>query len=151
MEMPVEISAAAAGDYEWCARLMASSEPWITLGRDLVACGAALGRPGTDLFVATVKQARVGFLLLAPYGLAGSPYIASIGVAEEARGQGVGATLLGFAEEHYAGRRHLFLLVSSFNPRAEQFYRRHGYEFIGELKDYVVKGKSELLYHKWIA
>lgn len=150
MHMPVQITAAAPDDYEWCARLMASSEPWITLERDLPGCHAALVRPGTDLFVAWANQARVGFLLVASYGLAASPYIASVAVAEEAREQGVGSQLLDFAEQHFAGRRHLFLLVSSFNPRAEQFYRRHGYEFIGELKDYVVKGKSELLYHKWL-
>lgn len=148
MEIPIHITPAAPDDHEWCARLMASSEPWITLGRDLVGCRAALARPGTELFVARDKNLPVGFILLAPYGLAGSPYIASIAVAAEAHGQGVGSQLLRFAEQHFAGSKHLFLLVSSFNPRAERLYRRHGYEFIGELKDYVVPGKSELIFHK---
>jgi len=152
------IAAAAPDDYEWCARVMAGSDPWITLGRDLAECRAALARPGTELFVArapavgdiaSADQPRPsGFILVAPYGVAGSPYVASIAVAAEARGQGVGSELLRFAERHFAGREHLFLLVSSFNLRAQQLYRRHGYEFVGELKDYVVTGQSELILHK---
>jgi ribosomal protein S18 acetylase RimI-like enzyme len=144
----IRIAAAEPGDDEWCARVMVASEPWITLERDLEGCRAALARPGTELFIARHQDAPAGFILVAPYGLAGSPYIASIAVAAEARGQGVGSRLLRFAEEHFAGRQHLFLLVSSFNYRAEELYRRHGYELVGELKDYVVKGQSELILHK---
>ena len=148
MGTPIQIAAAQLEDFEWCARVMASSEPWITLRRDLEGCRAALVRPGTELFVARAQELPVGFILVAPYGLAGSPYVASIAVAAEGRGQGVGSRLLRFAEEHFAGREHIFLLVSSFNDRAQHFYRQHGYEFIGELKDYVVPGKSELILYK---
>jgi ribosomal protein S18 acetylase RimI-like enzyme len=158
MGTPIHIAAATPDDYEWCAHVMAASEPWITLGRDLTACRAALARPGTELFVARDlaapditegdQERSSGFILVAPYGLAGSPYIASIAVADDARGQGMGSELLRFAEQHFAGRKHLFLLVSSFNVRAEQFYRRHGYEPVGELKDYIVQGQSELILHK---
>jgi ribosomal protein S18 acetylase RimI-like enzyme len=55
---------------------------------------------------------------------------------------------MAFAAQRYRDRGHLFLLVSSFNGRAQQFYRRHGYEFIGELKDFLVPGHSELIFHK---
>jgi ribosomal-protein-alanine N-acetyltransferase len=140
--------AAAPDDYEWSARMMASTEPWITLGRNLAECRQALLGSGSEVFVARDKERPAGFILLVPYGLAGSPYIASIAVAPEARGQGFGARLLRFAEEHFAGRGNLFLLVSSFNRRAQNLYRRHGYEFVGELKDYVVVGHSELILHK---
>ncbi len=148
MGPPIHIATAKPEDYEWCARVMASSEPWITLRRDLAGCRAALARPGNELFVARAQDLPAGFVLVAPYGLAGSPYIASIAVAPEGRGQGVGSQLLRFAEEHFADREHLFLLVSSFNDRAQHFYRQHGYEFIGELADYVVPGQSELILHK---
>lgn len=98
--------------------------------------------------MARERNTAVGFILLAPYGMAAEPYIASIAVAAEARGRGVGSQLLRFAEQHYAGRKHIFLLVSSFNDRAQELYRRHGYEFVGELKDYVVAGHSEFIFHK---
>jgi ribosomal protein S18 acetylase RimI-like enzyme len=147
---PIQITIAQPADHEWCARLMASSEPWITLQRDLDGCRQVLSRPGTELFVARAESSGdpVGFVLVAPYGLAGSPYIASIAVAPAAQDQGVGSQLIKFTEQHYRDRAHLFLLVSSFNPRAQQFYRRHGFEFVGELKDYIVPHHSELIFHK---
>ena len=146
--MLVEIGCAAPEEYEWCARVMSESEPWITLDRDLEGCRTAVTRPGTELFVARDRSQPVGFILVAPFGMAGSPYIASIAVAAHARGQGMGSELLRFAEERFAASGHIFLLVSSFNHSAERLYRRHGYEFVGELKGYVVTGHSELILHK---
>jgi ribosomal protein S18 acetylase RimI-like enzyme len=90
----------------------------------------------------------VGFILVAPYGLAGSPYIASIAVGAEMRGKGVGSELLHFVERHFLGRTHIFLLVSSFNHKAQHLYIRHGYECVGELKDDCVASHSELIFHK---
>jgi ribosomal protein S18 acetylase RimI-like enzyme len=150
---PLHIAPGLRDDPEWCARLMASNEPWITLKRNLEGCRATLSRAGTELFVARDSGASdpVGFILLAPYGFAGSPYVASIAVAPDGRSHGVGARLLTFAEQRYRDRGHLFLLVSSFNQRAQQFYRCLGFEFIGELKDYLVSGHSELIFHKRLA
>ena len=148
MEPSIHIAIAACGDYEWCATLMSSTEPWITLRRDLEGCRKALARPGTELFIARGQERAIGFILIAPFGLAGSPYIASIAVAVEMRGQGIGSQLLHFAEERFAATGHLFLLVSSFNHRAQRLYRQHGYQEVGELKDYVVAGYSELILHK---
>jgi len=148
----MRISQAVADEYEWCARLMSSNEPWITLQRDLQGCRDVLRRPGTELFVAHDSEDHpIGFILLAPHGLAASPYIASIAVAPECQGQGIGAQLLQFTEMRYRDRSHFFLLVSSFNPRAQQFYRRHGYECVGELKDYIVAGHSEFIFHKKVS
>jgi ribosomal protein S18 acetylase RimI-like enzyme len=132
---------------------MASSDPWITLRRDEAACGAALRRPCTELFMARGQASGLaaGFILLAPYGLAGAPYIAILAVAAEARGYGVGSQLLQFAEQRFHGRGHLFLLTSSFNQQAQEFYRRHGFEQVGELKDYSMAGHSELILHKALA
>lgn len=153
MKSGVEIRTGRMEEREWCARLMACSEPWITLGQDLELCRQKVARPGTELFVAEgeAEQDLAGFILLVPYGFAGSPYINSIAVASEARGRGVGAELLRFAEKHFAGRGQIFLLVSSFNDRAQKFYRREGYERVGELKDYILNGHSELIFKKRLA
>jgi ribosomal protein S18 acetylase RimI-like enzyme len=150
---PIQITLAEPTEHDWCARLMASSEPWITLQRDFEACRKVLSRPGTDLFAARDESRGdlVGFVLVAPYGLAGSPYISSIAVAPVDQGKGIGSQLIKFAEQRYRERTHLFLLVSSFNLRAQQFYRRHGFESVGELKDYIVPHHSELIFHKRIA
>jgi ribosomal protein S18 acetylase RimI-like enzyme len=151
-EESMQIRAGREEDQDWCARLMVGSEPWITLGQDLELCRRKVARQGTELFVADDSRGHelAGFILLVPYGFAGSPYINSIAVASEARGRGVGAALLRFAEKHFAGRGQIFLLVSSFNSRGQKFYRREGYEHVGELKDYILAGHSELIFRKRI-
>ncbi len=146
--MPLEITPAAPADYDWCARLMTSSDPWLTLGRTLPDCLAVLHRPGAELYLARQENSPAGFVLLAPYGFAGSPYLAAIAVAPAARGQNIGSELLAFAERLYTPRGHLFLLVSSFNHRAQALYRRRGYQSAGEIKDYLAPGTSELILHK---
>lgn len=87
-------------------------------------------------------------MLCHPYGAMSSPYISTIAVAPATRGQGVGRRLLQFVEEHYRGRRHLFLCVSSFNPRARQLYEQVGYGVVADLEGYIVAGASEILMHK---
>jgi ribosomal protein S18 acetylase RimI-like enzyme len=141
----ITVEPAEESDHEWCAQLMQGSEPWITLRRDLEGSRMALRRPGSELFVAREGGQLVGFILIHPYGFAGSPYIASIAVAECARGKGIGSQLVAFAEKHEAGRRFVFLCVSSFNHRAQELYNRLGYERVGEIPNYVVEGHSELL------
>jgi ribosomal-protein-alanine N-acetyltransferase len=151
MEPGIEIGPASEPEREWAAQLMASSEPWITLGRRFEACRAACRRPETLLFVARDAGTPCGFILVHPRGLAGSPYIASVAVAETRRGSGLGTRLLDFAEERFRPEaRHIFLCVSSFNTSARRLYERHGYEAVGELTDYVIDGASEIVMHKWL-
>jgi [ribosomal protein S18]-alanine N-acetyltransferase len=151
MEPDVEIGEARDDEREWAARLMAGSDPWITLGRGLDACRAACTRPGYELFVARKGGLPLGFALVHPRGVAGSPYLASIAVAAGARGGGVGRRLLAFVEDRFRpGARHFFLCVSSFNERARRLYERQGYEAVGVFEDYVIDGASEVLMHKWL-
>jgi ribosomal protein S18 acetylase RimI-like enzyme len=148
----ITISQATDAEREWCAELMAGSDPWIRLGRGIEPCRAICRHPEYLLLVAHAGQEPCGFVLLHPRGVAGSPYIASIAVAERSRGRGVGALLLAHAEAHFAASaRHIFLCVSSFNERARRLYERHGYAAVGELKDYIVEGASETLMHKRLA
>ncbi len=142
------IEIANAEDREWCARLMSSSEPWVTLGQDFAACLASCNRPELVVLIARRVEMPCGLVISHPTGVAGSPYIKSIATSAEARGQGVGAALLDAAEEWYPKARHIFLCVSSFNERARKFYERHGYAKVGEFPDYVMHGVSEILMHK---
>jgi ribosomal-protein-alanine N-acetyltransferase len=148
MPASITIEPAQDPDLEYCVQLMASTEPWITLGRTEEASRTILRRAGSEVYIAREGGRRVGFILLHPYGLAGSPYISSVAVEEDARGRGIGSQLLAFAESHFAGRRHLFLCVSSFNLRAQDLYRRLGYDCLAEFPNYVVEGHSELLFYK---
>jgi len=144
----VAIDLASNSDREWSAKLMAASEPWLTLGRDFATCLAGCRGPEFVVLMARRAGARCGFLLLHPTGVAGSPYIASIATSAAVRGQGVGSALLDAAERWLPEAHHMFLCVSSFNTRARQLYERRGYTKVGEFPDYVIPGASEILMHK---
>lgn len=141
------ITLATPDEFEWCAALMASTDPWIALGRNLEACREAMRLPGYTVWMARGEDGELlGFLRLHERGVAGSPYIASIAVAEHARSQGVGKRLIKHVEDAFRGRaRYIFLCVSSFNVRAQDLYLGLGYSRAAELKDYVIDGASELL------
>jgi len=141
----ITIGEATADERLWAGRLMASSEPWITLGRGEEACRAACVDRDYVVLVAREDGAPLGFARLHPRGVAGSPYLASIAVAAAVRSRGVGATLLDAAETRFPGARWMFLCVSSFNARARVLYERRGYRTVGELPDYVVDDLVEIL------
>jgi [ribosomal protein S18]-alanine N-acetyltransferase len=147
--LSVDVGAATDEDRRWAAALMANSEPWITLGRGFDRCLQACHDPEYIMFMARRDAARCGVLLLQRRGVAGSPYVVSLAVAPQARGQGVGGRLLASAEEYVRPvAAHLFLCVSSFNSRARHFYETHGYVVEAHLTEYVIPGASELLMHK---
>ena len=135
---------------EACARLMAGSEPWITLGRDEAASLALLEHPDREVYVALEAGSLVGVLVLSLRG-ALTGYLQSVCVAPAARGRGVGTALVRFAEARiFRESPSVLLCVSSFNPGARRLYERLGYRFVGELPDYIVRGHSELLYRKTV-
>jgi ribosomal-protein-alanine N-acetyltransferase len=138
----------SADDQEWCARLMAGSEPWITLRRDAAACRAALANPVKERYVVRDGDERAGLLILDMTGPFPG-YIQSICIATEARNRGLGAQVLEWAERRiFRVSPNVFMCVSSFNPDALRLYRRMGYEIVGTLKGFVVDEHDELLLQK---
>jgi len=145
----VTVRGARGDDYAWAAALISSSDPWVTLRRDFDSCLRACTAPSDVLEIADMGGERCGLVLVRPAGVAGAPYIVSIAVAATHRSQGVGAALLAHVEQVYRSRsRHLFLCVSSFNPRARHFYERYGFKVIGTLQDFIIEGADEILMHK---
>ncbi len=148
---PVEIRPLASDEEaQACARLMAGSEPWITLGRDYESSLGILRDSSKERYVAREGKDLVGFLIL-NMGGAFAGYIQTVCVAEKNRGQGIGAWLVAFAEERiFRESPNVFLCVSSFNSGARRLYDRLGYRVVGELPDYLVVGHSETLMRKTI-
>lgn len=139
------------GEAEKCARLMANSEPWITLRRTYEGSQKMLSDPSREVYLAVVKDEIVGFTVLIMSG-AVVGYVQTVAVMPEWRDKGIGTKLLKFAEEKiFSKAPNVFMCVSSFNNKAQKLYRRLGYEVIGELKDYIVPGHSEILLRKTIA
>lgn len=135
-------------DREWAARLMASSEPWLTLGRGYDDALRLLRNRAKQCHLVRHRGVRAGFVVLDLNGPLGG-YLQTIGVAPELRGRGVGTAALRWAEGRvFKSHRNLLLCVSSFNRRAAALYRRLGYEKVGRLRDYVVAGHDEILLRK---
>jgi [ribosomal protein S18]-alanine N-acetyltransferase len=137
-------------DAEWAARMMADSEPWKTLGIGHDQCLRILSNETRERFLAALDERLAGFLVLNMQG-AFIGYVQLVGVAPEARGRGVGRALIKFAETRIFGvTPNVFICVSDFNREARSFYERLGYMKIGELKDFLVAGRSEFLLRKTI-
>jgi len=143
----IRIAVAGESEVEWCAHLMAGTDPWLAYKFSVETCAGILRWPGSTLFVARIDE-PVGFTLLHPRGFLGCPYIAVIAVLPGLRSRGIGAQLLDFAEAHFSGGRHVYLCVSSFNVRALRFYELHGYARAGELRNFIADGFSELVMQK---
>jgi [ribosomal protein S18]-alanine N-acetyltransferase len=134
-----------------CARIMATSEPWITLGRDFDASLDLVRDPAREVYVAATEAGEiVGFVILVLRG-AFVGYMQTIAIREDWRGRGLGSRLIAFAEARiFRESPNVFICVSDFNTRARVLYERLGYVTIGELRDYIAPGHSEWLLRKSI-
>ena len=131
-----------------CARMMAESEPWITLGRTLEASLGNLRDPGKEVSVIEEAGQIRGFVVVDLRGPF-SGYVQSICVHPDARGRGYGTRLIAWAEQRiFRETPNVFLCVSDFNPDARRLYERLGYTVVGQLPDYIVRGHSEILFRK---
>lgn len=133
-----------------CALLMSESEPWLTLQRDLKSCKDAMRGDHKEVYVGTDNSELVGFAVLQVTGTF-KGYIQSILIRPGHRDKGWGSTLLKFCEERiFQLSPNVFMCVSEFNTEAARLYHKLGYVKVGDLKDFIVKGQSELLLRKSI-
>ena len=131
-----------------CAQLMATSEPWLTLGRGFEASLRIVQDSTREVYLARDGEEIVGFVILCMTG-AFVGYIQTICIHQDRRGQGLGSSLVAFAEERILRESpNVFMCVSSFNDGARRLYQRLGYQVVGELTDYIVRGHSEILLRK---
>jgi len=135
-------------DARACAAMMCATDPWITIGRGFDECLATVADPTREVWLAREDGTVRGFVIINMRG-AFIGYIQTVCVDAGARGSGLGSRLVAFAEERiFRETPNVFLCVSSFNPRARALYERLGYDAIGELKDYIIEGASEILMRK---
>ena len=131
-----------------CATIMATTDPWITLGRTFDRCLATMRDEALERYVATSNNEIVGLLLISMRG-AFTGYIKSVAVRDDWRSKGVGRALLTFGEDRiFRESPNVFICVSSFNPRARSLYERLGYESVGVLRDFIMRGYDEILLRK---
>ncbi|MGH9199041.1 MAG: GNAT family N-acetyltransferase [Acidimicrobiia bacterium] len=131
-----------------CARLMAGSDPWITLKRTVESSLATLTDPAKEVYVVRDSGGVAAFVILDLRGpFAG--YLQTICVRPDCRGRGLGTLLIEWAENRiFQQSPNVFMCVSSFNAGARRLYERLGYEVVGVLRSYVVPEHDEVLLRK---
>lgn len=135
-------------EIEACARLMAGTEPWVTLGRDYAASRSILSNPAKEVYWVGHQGQWAGFLILDLHGPFRG-YLQTICLRPEARGTGLGSAVIDWAESRiFRESPNVFLCVSDFNRDARRLYLRLGYEVVGELRDFIVPGHAEVLLRK---
>jgi ribosomal protein S18 acetylase RimI-like enzyme len=131
-----------------CAKMMAESEPWLTLRRSLEASIRTLQDPDKEVYVLEDDDEILGFVVLDLRGPFPG-YLQTVCVRSGERGQGHGARLIAYAEDRiFRDSPNVFMCVSTFNPDARRLYERLGYTVVGELPDYIVQGHGEILLRK---
>lgn len=145
----LDISPASEEERNWAADLLSVSEPWTILGVTHEQWQKNCRDPEYKVYVGHLDHKPVGVVILDLRGMASSPYIKSITISPEFRNRNLGAELLLYAENiARAYNKNIFLCVSSFNTRARIFYENLGYQVVGELKDFIILGESEIIMHK---
>jgi len=135
-----EIAAAVA--------ILAGSDPWMTLGMKAGEIKKRFYDPMLESFVVLHGREVIGTATIQMKG-ACTGYIKSLAVKEGWRNQRTGSRLMDFLEEKiFSVLPNVFLCVSSFNGEAKRFYMKRGYEEIGVLKDFTVKGYDEIFMRK---
>jgi ribosomal protein S18 acetylase RimI-like enzyme len=137
-----------AAEARACTARLMEFGPWRTVGIPAEKLFKDLTNPQREVFVAELGQKIAGVLIL---HLGGSfdGYVQLIAVFPEFQNHGLGEKIMRFAEEAIFQRsKNVFLCVSSFNPRAQKFYERLGYQKTGELENFLVAGHNEILMRK---
>ncbi|HYG16295.1 MAG TPA: GNAT family N-acetyltransferase [Bacteroidia bacterium] len=132
------------------ATMMLSTEPWITIRRTQEETVKLLANPISINYAVVVDGETVGYTRITLQG-AFVGYINTLVIGQQWQGRGYGSQVIKELENIiFAQFPNVFIMASSFNPRAVKLYQSLGYEVIGELKDYAVKGHSEILLRKTI-
>jgi ribosomal protein S18 acetylase RimI-like enzyme len=154
----ITLAPASPADCADVARAVDGLDLLTRYGMDAARLGANLTAAllrGEQVVVARASEdgALVGFAWFLERGtFASGAYLRLIAVAPAAQSRSVGAALLAHVERAcQAHTSTLFLLVSDFNTRAQQFYARHGYAQSGRLPDFVIPGVAELIFWKRLA
>jgi len=144
------VRAMTAEDRANVIELLASSDPWKRLGYQANDWDSYF-RPlplGRDSYVVEQSGRVAGIAIVRQKFLHGD-YVELLGVADWARGRGLGRLLLAYVEAAVFERvKNLFVCVSDFNDQARRFYRKQGYREIGSIPEFLIPGSAEILLRK---
>ncbi len=144
------IRAMDSDDREAVVQLLGESDPWQKLGYtqddwNRIFCPIPQGR---DCYVIALDGHVAGIAIVKQKFLVGD-YLELLGVAGWARHKGIGGQLLTHIEQLVFERtKNLFACVSDFNEPARAFYKKHGFQEIGPMPNFLIPGSAEMLLRK---
>ena len=111
---------------------------WEIIGGGINAFNQQQGGEDNAKSVCFVLQSRDGAII---GGVIGSTYwdwlhVNLMWIKEEFRGHGYGHRLLTHAEDEARQRGAKYAYLDTFSFQAPEFYKKHGYEVFGELKNF---------------
>jgi ribosomal protein S18 acetylase RimI-like enzyme len=140
----------AADDRLAVIAILLKSDPWKRLEYDQTDWDRYFAPlpVGRDTYVAELHGKIAGIAVLRQNFLLGD-YLELFGITQTARGKGVGEWLLAQIEALvFARAKNLCACVSDFNESARRFYRKHGYQEVGQLPNLLIQGSAEILIRK---
>lgn len=138
----------AQNHIEQCAKMMAETDPWITLEIPYDQCLKAFDGPCKEFYILETDAQVAGFVILQTCG-SFKGYIQTLCIAQQHRDKGLGTKILQFCEERILKiSPNIFICVSSFNTGAFKLYENYGFKLVGELENFVKEGYTELLLRK---
>lgn len=132
------------------AEMLAGSDPWKSLKFSATSLAGYLIRDDASLrrYVISVDDDLVGVICVRYPWLRG-PYIELLGLSPDHRGKGIGRQVLAWAEtEARREAKNLWVVTSSFNHQALNFYQGLGFTPIGPIQGLVTPEHDEILLRK---
>jgi len=135
------------------AEMLATSEPWVTLKFSIASLANYLIRDDAALrrYAVSVDDRLAGVICVRHPWLRG-PYIELLGLFPDYRGKGIGKQLLAWAEtEARREAKNLWVVASSFNQPALDFYQGLGFKPVGSIQGLVAPEYDEILLRKCLS
>jgi ribosomal protein S18 acetylase RimI-like enzyme len=132
------------------AEMLAVSEPWASLKFSATSLASYLTRDDAALrrYLISVDDELAGVICVRYPWLRG-PYIELLGLSPDYRGRGIGKQVIAWAEtEARREARNLWVVASSFNHQALDFYQGLGFYPIGPIQGLVSPEHDEILLRK---
>ena len=100
------------------ARMMMTTDPWITLGFNYEQCLQAFEGNSKEIYILEITNEMAGFVIIVRCVALSMVISRTICIKEEYRGKGLGKKLLQFCEERiHQISPNVFICVSEFNVR----------------------------------
>ncbi len=132
------------------AEMLAASEPWASLKFSAASLARYLVREDASLYryLVSVDGEPAGVICVRHPWLRG-PYIELLGMSPNYRGRGIGKQVIAWAErEARREAKNLWVVASSFNHEALDFYQRLGFYPIGPIQGLITPEHDEILLRK---